>query len=165
MRRHLASKRLPIVSMVVALLTLVRIAAAADITYSFELLGPQITTSRSGASIAMTGAGSFDATTGAVVASGLFAQFNANGSVAAHGTWSATSFVTFDSFGGPNPGLQGGQLVMIVTLVPKGGPPQTGLTMNVTCLVGSPPPGAIEGLTIGDFTTPVRGHTLFHLNQ
>ena len=165
MRRLLASRGLPIVSLVVVLLALVRIAAAADLTYSFELLGPQISTSSSGASISMTGTGSFDTTTGTVVASGLFVQFNANGSLAAHGTWSATSFVSFDSFGGPNPGLQGGQLVIIVTLFPKGGPPETGLSMSVTCLVGSPPPGAIEGVTIADFTTPVRGHTLFHLNQ
>jgi hypothetical protein len=164
-RRYLASRGLPIVSLVMVLLALVRIAAAADVTYSFELLGPQITASSSGASIAMTGAGSFNTTTGTVVASGSFAQFNANGSVAAHGMWSATSFVSFDSFGGANPGLQGGQLVMIVTLFPKGGPPQTGLSMSITCLVGSPPPGAIEGVTIGNFTTPVRGHTLFHLNQ
>ena len=165
MKRHLLSTGLPIVSLVVALLALVRIATAADVTYSFELLGPQITTSSSGASIAMTGTGSFDDTEGTVVASGSFVQFTANGSVAANGKWSATSFVSFDSFGGPNPGLQGGQLVMIVTLFPKGGSPQTGLSMSVTCLVGSPPPGAIEGVTIGNFTTPVRGHTLFHLNQ
>ena len=163
MRRHLVSIG-PVVSLVVLLLALVGIATASDVTYSFNLIGPQITTSSSGASITMTGAGSFDSTTGTVVASGAFTERDANGSVTAHGTWTATGFTSFESFGGPNPGTQGGQLLITVTLFPQGGPPQTGQSMSVTCLVNAPP-GFTEGVTLGGFTTPMRGHTLFHLNQ
>jgi hypothetical protein len=65
-------------------------------------------------------------------------------------------------------------LVTTVTLFPKGGEP-TSVTMTVNCLVFAPPNNAGtcspvgEGVTItgavGDFTTIVRGATLFHLNQ
>ncbi len=140
--------------------------AASDTTYSFNIVGPNTSGKpSSGESIRVTGDGSFDTAAGTVVASGSFTESSSSGSVIARGTWNATAFVSFSPFGGPSPGLQGGQLVMTVTLFPHGGPPQPGLSMSVTCLVGSPPPGAVEGVTVGDFTGVIRGATLFHLNQ
>ena len=165
MRRPFASTGLRIVSLFVSFLALVGLATAADVTYSFNLIGPQITASGSGDKIAMTGAGSFDTTAGTVVASGSFAQFNANGSVV-KGTWLATSFASFDAFGGPNSGLQGGVLQIMVTLTFQHGGQQTGVPMSVTCLINAPPGfTGNEGITLGDFTTPVRGRTLFHVNN
>ena len=99
-----------------------------------------------------------------VVASGSFTQFDASGSVVARGTWSATQFVSFVSFGGPHPGIFGGVLQLTVTLSPKGGPPQTDVPMSITCIVFAPP-GYEEGTTVGDFTEKTGGTTLFHLNQ
>jgi len=158
---------LPVVNVALVMLVLATPAAvAANTTVSFELDGPQITANPStGATIKTTGAGSFDPSANTVVASGSFTEFNANGSVAARGTWVATSFVSFTPFGGPNPGTQGGTLQITVTLF-SGGASQTGVPMTVDCLVNAPPTftGA-EGITIGDFTNSVRGHTLFHLNQ
>jgi len=168
MNRLLAWTVLPVVTLALVLLVLAPPAAvAANATVSFELDGPQITANPStGATIRTTGAGSFDPSANTVVASGLFAEFNPNGSVAALGRWVATSFVSFTPFGGPNPGTQGGTLQITVTLFVHGGAPQTGVPMTVNCLVNAPSSfTGDEGITIGDFTKSVRGHTLFHLNQ
>jgi hypothetical protein len=168
MNRRLAWTVLPVVNVALVMLVLATPAAvAANTTVSFELDGPQITANPStGATIRTTGGGSFDPSAGTVVASGSFAEFNPNGSVAARGTWVATGFVSFTLFGGPNPGTQGGTLQITITLFVQGGASQTGVPMTVNCLIDAPPnfTGA-EGDTIGDFTDSVRGHTLFHLNQ
>lgn len=147
-------------------------AVAADVTYGFNLVGPQSSTNVSNHTITLTGGGSFDVNAGTVVASGSFTTTNnSNGAVIHRGTWSATAFKSFCSRGGPNSGIQGGVLIITVTLFPDVGNPITGLTMTVNCLVfGSPnnagtcnPQG--EGVTVGDFVTIVTGRTLFHLND
>lgn len=166
----------PILVATTLLLTLAPAPAAAkDLTYSFNLLGPQTATNGT-ETIAVTGAGSFDKTAGTVVASGVFLiTNNSDGSVVSAGTWRATAFDSFCSRGGATSGEQGGVLVITVTLSPKGGEPVTGVTMTVNCLIFAPPNNANtcspvgEGVTVagavGDFTTIVRGATLFHLNE
>lgn len=149
---------------IVVLLALGGTAAAADVIYGFNLVGPQTTASGSGATITMTGSGSFDTTARTVVAGGSFAERDANGSVTTHGSWAATGFTSFDSFGGPNSGHEGGQLLITVTLFPQGGPPQTGQLMNITCEIDAPVI-TFEGVTVGNFVTPLFGHTLFHRND
>jgi hypothetical protein len=167
MNRRLVLTVLPVVNVALVMMVLAAPAAVAAPTVSFELTGPQITANPStGATIRTTGAGSFDPSAGTVVASGSFAEFNADGSVAARGTWVATSFVSFTPFGGPVPGVQGGVLQITVTLFVKGGATQTGVPMTVNCLVNAAPSfTGSEGISIGDFTVQVRGRTLFHLNQ
>jgi hypothetical protein len=161
MRRHLVSKA-TVVGGVVALLASGGTAAAADVIYGFNLVGPQTTASSSGASITVTGSGSFDTTAATVVGGGSFTERDVHGSVTTHGSWAATGFTSFESFGGFNSGHQGGTLLITVTLSPQGGPPQTGLPMNVTCEIFAPVI-TFEGVTVGNFTTPVLGHTLFHV--
>lgn len=140
-------------------------AVAADVTYSFELTGPQSSTDGNH-TIRLTGAGSFDVTAGTVVASGSFTTTNnSNAAVIHKGTWSATAFTSFCPRGGPNSGVQGGVLVITITLFPDGENPVTGLTMTVNCLVGSGCNPGDEGVTVGVFTTIVKGRTLFHLND
>jgi hypothetical protein len=136
---------------------------ASSPTYIVNLDPPNTAMDSSGNTIRVTGAGNFDPAAATVVASGSFTQFGAGGAVVARGTWSATQFVSFVSFGGPHPGIFGGVLQLIVTLSPKGGPPQTGVPMNVTCVVNAPP-GYEEGTTVGDFTEKTGGTTLFHPN-
>ncbi len=136
---------------------------ASSPTYSFNLLGPNTAMDSSGNTIRVTGSGNFDPAAAMVVASGSFTQFDAIGSVVARGTWSATHFVSFVSFGGPHPGILGGVLQLTVTLSPHGGPPQTDVPMSVTCVVFAPP-GTEEGTTVGNFTEKTGGITLFHLN-
>ena len=154
-----------------ALLTLAPAPAAVakDLTYGFNLLGPQTATNGT-QTIAVTGAGSFDTTAETVVASGAFQiTNNSNGAVVSAGTWKATAFNSFCSRGGTISGEQGGVLVITVTLFPKGGEPITGVTLTFTCLIGTGCSAVAEGVTVtgsaGNFTDVVRGATLFHLNQ
>lgn len=153
-----------------ALLTLAPASAAVaqDVTYSFNLAGPQ-TTSNGTQTIEVTGSGSFDKTAGTVVASGSFnITNNSNGAVVSRGTWNATAFDSFCPRGGPSPGFQGGVLAITVTLSPNGGEPITGVTLKVTCRVGFGCSAGHEGVTVTgsglDFTVVTRGATLFHLN-
>jgi hypothetical protein len=114
-----------------------------------------------GETISTTGAGSFNA--GGIVASGSFTQFDAAGSVVSRGTWAATGFTSFVAFGGPNPGVEGGQLTFSATLFPDGGSPMTGVTVIVTCRVNAPSGFTDEeGTTVGAFTEHTGGTTLFH---
>jgi hypothetical protein len=166
MNRRSDWRIVPVVTLALIISFLAMPAVAANTTVSFELDGPQISANPStGATIHTTGAGSFDPSANTVVASGSFTEFNPIGSVAARGTWVATGFVSFTPFGGPNPGTQGGTLQISVTLF-IGGAPQTSVPMTVNCLVNASPSfTGDEGITIGDFTKSLRGHTLFHLNQ
>jgi hypothetical protein len=149
-----------------SILTLASLAAANDLTYSFTLNGPQAAGDpNTGNTILVTGSGSFDPSAGTVIGSGSFTTFTSGGAVVSRGTWKATSFISFDSFGGFSPGLQGGVLNITVTLSPNAGTPVTGVSMAVTCRIKAPPNTGAEGIIIGSFTNTLAGHTLFHLND
>ena len=135
--------------------------AVAGQTFNFNLIGPNTTKAPTGETIEMTGSGSFNST-GPIVASGSFIISSATGAVVARGTWSTTTFNLFVGFGGPNPGTQGGHLLMTVTLFFDSGAKLTGQPMTVTCRVFAPPGTGAEGVTIGNFTNITRGLTLFH---
>src|SRR6266566_5062105 len=151
-RKEITLKRQTILACLFCVAMLLPVAEAANQTYGFNLVGPQITSAASGASVRTTGS---------------FAQFNADGSVAARGTWVATGFVSFIAFGGPTPGIQGGVLQITVTLFFQGGGQQTDVPMTVTCLVNAPSGfTGDEGITLGVFTHSIpfgHSHTLFHL--
>lgn len=141
-------------------------------TGSFELFPPNTAKDAdTGNTIRVSGAGSFDTAGETVVANGSFSRFDAAGAVIAKGTWEATDFVDFDSFGGPNPGSQGGELSLQVTLFPKGGTPEPNTPMTVFCCIKADPPCFTflpvrkEGTTVGSFTTKTGGSTLFNLTQ
>ncbi len=147
-----------------------RPAAASTTTVSFNLLGPNTAMAPSGPfagdTIRVTGSGTFNTAAKTVIASGSFTHIKANGTVFARGTWQATGFTSFTAFGGPNPGLQGGQLWITVTLFPNGGTPHLGFPMSVTCLINKPTTfTGEEGTTVGPFTKKTGGKTLFHLTS
>ena len=161
---------LPLLFVVFSVAVLAAPAVASSPTYSFDLTGPQINMDLGTTNIiALTGAGSFDSSAKTVVASGTFAIFSSSGSPLSSGTWKATHFGTFCPRGGPNSGTQGGVLVITVTFFPHEGEPITGVTLTVSCLVGTGCTPGAEGVTVtgsgvGTFTDVVHGHTLFHLN-
>jgi hypothetical protein len=142
--------------------------AGQTFSFNFNLIGPNTAMDPiAHETIEMTGSGSFNPA-GPIVASGSFAISNsATGVVVARGTWSATAFNMFVGFGGPNPGTQGGHLLMTVTQFFDDGATLKGQPMTVTCRVFAPSPPATlpEGVTIGSFTNITRGLTLFHLND
>jgi hypothetical protein len=99
-------KKLTLITLLALLssLFLEPVIQASSTTYSFNLLRPNTAMDSSGSTIRVTGSGHFDPAAATVVASGSFTLFNASGSVVARGTWSATHFGSFVSFGGPHPG-------------------------------------------------------------
>ncbi len=137
--------------------------AVADQTFSFNLVGPNTAKAPTGETIEMTGSGGFNST-GPIVASGSFVISSATGAVVTRGTWSATTFIGFVGFGGPNPGTQGGHLMMTVLLLDGVATP-VGQLMTVNCRVFAPSGAGPEGVTIGNFTSITRGLTIFHLNE
>lgn len=137
-------------------------ATAGQPTGGFTLNPPNTAEDGSGDTFRVAGSGVFDAVGETVQASGAFTHFTAAGAVFAKGTWEATDFVAFDSFGGPSPGIQGGVLELEVTLFPSGGDPVPNVPMVITCCVFAP--GACdEGTTVDDFTENTQGFTVFHV--
>jgi hypothetical protein len=146
-------------------------AQATSSTYSFNLVGPNTAFATvgpfAGDTIRLTGSGVFDASAASVTASGSFTHYCASCGGIIRGTWVATGFTSFTAYGGPNPGIQGGLLVITVTLYPNGGSPHPGAMLQISCEVNAPPGSPDEGTTIPNFgfTEPTGGHTLFHLNN
>ncbi len=117
--------------------------------------------------IVIFGSGTFD-NQGGVQAKGIWSIHTSLPPTAsntmASGTWVATSTVSFVSFGVVNPRSEGGQLVLKVTFQFDSGTVINGITLTQICHVGSPPPGAEEGVTLAGpltFDTPVTGITTF----
>jgi len=144
-------------------LTASRAALGSADPISFNLISPNTATDPStGDIIRTTGSGSFDVSASTIVASGSFTHTTAGGSVVARGTWAASAFTSFEGFGGPNPGTQGGVLTFSATLSPVGDSP---VLVTVTCLVNKPTGfTGKEGTTVGAFTVKTGGATLFHLD-
>src|SRR3989442_15892806 len=60
----------------------------------------------------LTGAGAFDLSKSAANGGGSFTHYKPDGSVFARGLWGVTGFQSFTSYGGPNPGVPGGVLLL-----------------------------------------------------
>ena len=142
------------------------VATAQASVYSLSIFGKIYATNANGDTIRLNGAGSFDTVERSIEAHGAYSIENSAGDVIERGTWSATQFVDFEADGGPNDGLQGGDLALIVTMSPNNGTPQTGVPMLLSCPFENGEfdvPGC--NLTIGDFLTPAGGAMVFHLAQ
>jgi hypothetical protein len=141
-------------------------AASASTAYSFNLHTPNTAVNPgNGDIIRVTGSGTFDTSAEAVVASGSFTHTTSSGALVHRGVWVATDFGSFDAFGGPNNGFQGGVLEITATLFPVGGAPVT-RSITVNCLINAP--GGFtgdEGTAVGAFTERTGGQTFFHLNS
>jgi len=115
-------------------------------TYSFNMIGPNQalagntipgTPIAAGDILSLTGSGTFNTATGTASGGGSFTHMKPDGSVFARGTWAITGFQKFTAYGGPNPGQQGGVLLVTVTLY---GPEATfsGLTLQVSSTINAP---------------------------
>ncbi len=148
--------------------------ASSATSYSFNLVGPNRSMAEdtvpgtpivAGDVLRVTGSGAFDTLAGTASGGGSFTHYKPDGTVFARGTWVVTGFQSFTSYGGPNPGIQGGLLLLTVTLI---GPDATftGLTLQVSCLVNAPGGVPDEGTTLpGLFSEPIGGQTLIHINS
>ncbi len=87
------------------------------------------------------------------------------------GTWTALQLLSFNSFGsgaaqGVPPQNEGGQALIRIHLSPSAGGPGFDAILRVTCLLGSPPVGAQEGIRLAvqggpNFNKEVSGETDF----
>ena len=142
-------------------------ATATGTTYGFNLTGPNFAeNSGNGDVIRVTGSGTFNPSMVTATGSGSFTHRHSDGALVAKGTWVATGFTGFTSYGGPSNGFQGGSVRIVVRLFPSGGGSVPGVAMTVTCHVGTVPGGAPEEGTMVDglgFTESIGGFTLMHI--
>ena len=148
--------------------------ATSAISYSFNLIGPNTAMAQNtipgtpiaaGDVLRLTGSGAFDLSTSSDIGGGSFTHYKPDGSVFARGLWVVTGFQSFTSYGGPRSGVQGGVLLVTVSII---GPEATfsGLTLQVSCHINAPANAPEEGTTLpGLFSVPTGGNTLFHLNN
>lgn len=117
-----------------------------------------------GSTITMTGSGALTAGPGNTASGGGTYSLSSGGS----GTWSVTGVQGFVSYGEAIPqglpGLFGGQAKLNITLSNGAGG-----VLTVICLLGSPPAGKAEGITVilgqdGQFTKQDGGTTVFILS-
>ena len=168
----LLSSLLIMIAVVPALQGAVR--ASSPSSYSFNLIGPNQalatntipgTPIEAGAVLRLTGSGLFNLSSATASGGGSFTHYNPDGSVFARGTWVVTGFQSFTPYGGASSGIQGGLLLVTITII---GPEATfaGLTLQVSCEVNAPSGSPGEGTTIlGLFPVPDGGRTLFHISS
>ncbi len=97
--------------------------------------------------VTVKGGGTFDVVTKSASGGGTFTHQFSGGS--ATGTWAATGLLAFQSYGEGRPGLFGGRASLAVTLTPDAHPDvHVPGILEIECLLGSPPPGAQEGVRL-----------------
>jgi hypothetical protein len=110
-----------------------------------------------GDTISVKGAGVFDTAAGTVTAGGKFVHYAADGTVHCQGTWKATSFTSFVDLGAGRFGQQGGVLSLVVSHdCATMGMTMSDIPMTITA-ASLAPAGAVEGVTVGPFTVPLKG--------
>jgi len=128
-------------------------ASAGEAMYSFRL---------NGANTAVVPTGDEHCEPGdwiAVMGTGVFKHYRADGTLHAKGAWFATGFVSFTDFGGGRAIRHGGRLELVVTHE-HDGITHEGLAMTVTSSIRAPEE-ATPGVTVGPFTLPTGGDSVF----
>jgi hypothetical protein len=105
-----------------------------------------------GATIALQGEGTLSIHSKSVSGGGTFTQKDANGNVVAAGTWTAEQLLSFVPYGTAPPDsffdIYGGKALIRIHLSPDTGGPGVEGILRITCVAGSPPPSAEEGITL-----------------
>ncbi|MEK6227499.1 MAG: hypothetical protein AABM40_14555 [Chloroflexota bacterium] len=122
--------------------------------------GAKATATIGGDQVRVVGTGTFNTAAGRATGGGTFVHTNAGDVIVGFGTWTATSLVSFTSYGcgvrGGEPvpaNFCGGLATMTVhisaTLVnPAAGHVETDAILVVDCKLGTPPPTAHEGIKL-----------------
>jgi hypothetical protein len=152
-------------------------AQSATVTYNY-LTGsgllcpggcPDVASAPNGDTITITGSGTLSIHPESVTGNGTFTHKDASGTVLAEGTWTAQQLLSFVSYGtspGSPPTFEGGKALVRIHLTPNAGGAGFDAVLRITCLVGSPPPSAHEGIRLNvqdviNFNKEVSGATLF----
>ena len=130
---------------------------------------PDVASAPNGDTITIAGSGTLSIHPDSVTGSGTFTHKDASGTVLAEGTWAAQQLLSFVSYGtspGLPPTFEGGKALVLIHLSPNAGGSGFDAVLRITCLVGSPPVGAHEGIRLNvqdviNFNKEVSGDTLF----
>jgi hypothetical protein len=130
---------------------------------------PDVSSAHNGDTIAISGGGTLSLHPGSVTGSGTFLHKDASGTVLGQGIWTAQQLLSFVSYGtspGFPPTFEGGKALLRIHLSPDAGGPGFDAVLRITCLIGSPPAGAKEGIRLDvqdviNFNKEVSGNTLF----
>lgn len=149
-------------------------AASATQTFILALEVPNTAVAPNGDTVALTGEGEFSVFPNSVEAEGEFVHSNSAGTVLAIGTWSATSLLSYQSygcgvlFGDPiAPEFCGGKVSMTVLFTPTGTALQIPAMLTVFCVIGDHVPGnAEEGVRLNvqdiiNFTHATGGDNVY----
>ena len=112
------------------------------------------------------GSGTWSMTENTIDARGVLIHQMSDGKLVARAIWKAVGVESFTSYGTiTGTPLEGGVLVLDVRFFPPEGEPFTVNDFTVTCLVGTPPAGVEEGVTIPSLglTEPVDEEHRFTL--
>lgn len=130
---------------------------------------PDVASAPNGDTITIAGSGTLSIHPDSVAGGGTFIHKDASGTVLAEGTWTAQQLLSFVSYGSeadlPST-FEGGKALMLIHLSPSTGGSGFDAVLLITCLVGSPPPSAHEGIRLNvqdviNFNKEVSGDTLF----
>lgn len=135
---------------------------------------PDVATADNGDTVTVSAQGVMDAATGSASGSGTFQHRDSAGTLIGFGTLTANRLIDFSFYGcgtGPFSNFCGGRAALAVHLVghPAADPSATveanGI-LQVECLFGSPPTGAMEGIRLNvqdliNFNKSVSGVTLY----
>ncbi|MBI2449799.1 hypothetical protein HYV49_05905 [Candidatus Pacearchaeota archaeon] len=133
---------------------------------------PVIAMADNGDTVELTGTGTLSTHPKSVSGEGTFVHKNADGTILATGTWTATKLLSFHSYGsGATQGLpeelEGGRASILVHLNPDTGGPGFDAILEIDCTLGNKiPNGAIEGIRLNvkdalNFNKMVSGFTVF----
>jgi len=175
----------PFIACTVALLLMLWMPAAraqAETSYSFTLMGPNVSKAaatipgthvKAGDLLRLVGAGTFDTSTLTVSGGGAYTHINFDGTVHGRGVWTVKELASFTPYGGPHPGMQGGLLKIIIHALSTSEVAEFTFMVQISSLVNAPGGAPAEGFTVWGgpnyavpvFGVVVSGRTLFHLSE
>lgn len=104
--------------------------------------------------VTVIGTGTFDVVAKSATGGGTFVHRKSGGALVASGTWAATGLLDFQSYGngvpqGLPPTFFGGRAAFAALLTPSANPSvHLPAVLQVECLLGVPPTGAVEGIRL-----------------
>jgi hypothetical protein len=135
---------------------------------------PDIARASNGDTVTVRAQGDLNAADGTATGSGTFTHRNSTGGLVGSGTFTANRLIDFSFYGcdgaGSPTNFCGGRAALAVHLVghPAGSTAtvEADAILEVTCLFGSPPSGAMEGIRLNvkdliNFNKSIGGDTLF----
>ena len=130
---------------------------------------PDVASAPNGDTITIAGQGTLSIHPDSVTGGGTYIHKDASGTVLDQGTWTAQQLLSFVSYGTAPPfpsTFEGGKALVRIHLSPNTGGSGFDGVLRITCLVGSPPPSAHEGIRLNiqdviNFNKEVSGDTLF----